>query len=72
VQTVLPPGVTGLQIPNATVPENQAEGKFEMTAAANASAGEHAAKLRLQINYNGQTIVVEQPLAIRVNESKTP
>ncbi len=72
VQTVLPPGVTGLQIPNATVPENQAEGRFEMTAAANASAGEHAAKLRLQINYNGQTIVVEQPLAIRVNESKTP
>ncbi|MFM7057618.1 MAG: hypothetical protein ACKO2P_11925 [Planctomycetota bacterium] len=72
VQTVLPPGVAGLQIPNATVPENQGEVKFEMTAAANATVGEHAAKLRLQINFNGQTIVVEQPLAIRVNEAKAP
>jgi hypothetical protein len=41
-----------------------------MTAAANATVGEHAAKLRLQINYNGQTIVVEQPLLIRVAEVK--
>jgi hypothetical protein len=70
VQTVLPQGVAGLQIPNATVPDGQGEGKFEMTAAANATVGEHAAKLRLQINYNGQTIVVEQPLLIRVAEVK--
>lgn len=70
VQTVLPQGVAGLQIPNATVPDGQGEGKFEMTAAANATVGEHASKLRLQINYNGQTIVVEQPLLIQVTEVK--
>jgi hypothetical protein len=72
VQTVLPPGVVGLQIPNATIPDSQDEVKFEVTAAANASSGEHAAKLRLQINFNGQTIVVEQPFALRVTEVKSP
>jgi hypothetical protein len=72
VQTTLPPGVAGLQIPSATVPENQGEAKFEITAAPNATVGEHPAKLRLQINYNGQTLVAEQPFAIRVTEVKPP
>ncbi|MGV2336508.1 MAG UNVERIFIED_CONTAM: hypothetical protein LVR18_21180 [Planctomycetaceae bacterium] len=72
VQTTLPPGVAGLQIPNASVPENQGEAKFEITAAPNATVGDHPAKIRLQINYNGQTIVAEHPFGIRVTEVKPP
>lgn len=72
VQTTLPPGVAGLQIPNASLPENQGEAKFDITAAPNASVGEHPAKIRLQINYNGQTIVAEHPFSIRVTEVKPP
>jgi hypothetical protein len=72
VQTTLPPSVAGLQIPNASVPENQGEAKFEITAAPNATVGDHPAKIRLQINYNGQTVVAEHPFGIRVTEVKPP
>ncbi len=68
VQVQLPQGVSGLQIPNATVAENQGEVKFEMAAQPTATVGEHASKLRLQLNFNGQPLVVEQPMAIRVME----
>ncbi|MEY2726091.1 MAG: hypothetical protein RLZZ458_1958 [Planctomycetota bacterium] len=69
VQVQLPQGVSGLQIPNSTIPENQGEVKFEIAAQPAATVGEHVSKLRLQLNFNGQALVVEQPLSIRITEA---
>jgi hypothetical protein len=72
VQVQLPQGVGGLQIPNATIPENQGEVKFEVAAQATAAVGEHPSKLRLQLSFNGQALVVEEPLVVRVTEMAKP
>lgn len=72
VQTQLPGGVGGVGIQNVTIPDNQTDGKFEMNAAANATVGEHACTVRLQMNFNGQNLVLERPLKLQIIEVKPP
>lgn len=71
LQLVLPSGVGGLSIPNANIPANQTQGKFEITAAANAAEGRHVATVRATMNLNGQGLTIEQPLTITVQKVET-
>jgi hypothetical protein len=70
VQTQLPGGIGGLSIPGANIPENQTEAKYEITAQPNATVGEHSLNVRLQINFNGQNLVMERPVKLTVVEVK--
>ncbi len=71
VQTQLPGGVNGVGIQNINVPDNQPEGKFEITAQPTATVGEHVCTVRLQMNFNGQNLVMERALKLTVVEVKT-
>jgi hypothetical protein len=70
VQSQLPGGVGGISIPGASIPENQPEVKYEITAQPNATVGEHLVNVRLQMNFNGQPLVMERPLKLSVLEVK--
>ena len=70
IQSQLPGGVGGISIPGATIPENQPEVKYEITAQPNATVGEHLVNVRLQMNFNGQSLVMERPLNLTVVEVK--
>ncbi len=70
VQSQLPGGVGGISIPAANIPENQSEIKYDITAQPNATAGEHLLNVRLQMNFNGQNLVLERPIKLTVVEVK--
>ena len=70
VQSQLPGGVGGISIPAANIPENQPEVKYEITAQPNATVGEHLVNVRLQMNFNGQNLVMERQLKLTVVEVK--
>ena len=70
VQTQLPGGVGGISIPGANIPENMPEAKYEITVAPTATVGEHTLNVRLQMNFNGQNLVMERPMKLTVVEVK--
>ena len=70
VQSQLPGGVGGISIPAANIPDNQPEVKYEITAAPTATVGEHTLNVRLQMNFNGQNLVMERPMKLTVVEVK--
>ncbi len=70
VQSQLPGGVGGISIPGANIPENQTEVKYEITAQPNATVGEHLVNVRLQMNFNGQPLIIERPMRLSVVEVK--
>lgn len=70
VQSQLPSGVGGISIPGANIPENQPEVKYEITAQPNATVGEHLVNVRLQMNFNGQPLIMERPLKLSIVEVK--
>ena len=70
IQTQLPGGVGGISIPGANIADNQPEAKYEITVQPNATVGEHACTVRLQMNFNGQNLVMERPMKITVAEVK--
>ena len=49
---------------------NQPELKYEITAQPNATVGEHLLNVRLQMNFNGQPLILELPLKLTVIEVK--
>lgn len=65
-QLVLPGGVGGIGIQNVNIANNQTEGKITITAQANATPGTHNLTLRAQMNFNGQNLTMEQPLALTI------
>jgi hypothetical protein len=67
-QPQLPGGVGGLQIPAVQIANGQAENKLVITAAANATVGTHNMTLRAQMNFNGQNLILDVPLALTVTE----
>lgn len=67
--TVLPGGVGGLSIPNVAAPAKQNQAKLTITAAANATEGEHLLNVRGTLNINGQNLIVEQPLRLIVQKA---
>jgi hypothetical protein len=66
VQPQLPGGVGGLSIPGINIDQNNTEGTVKITAAANATPGEHAMTFRLQMNFNGQNLILDHPLKLTV------
>ena len=68
----LPTGVSGLAVPNASIPENQSEVKYEVTAQPTATPGEHLVNVRLQMTFNGQPLTTDRPVRVTVVETKTP
>ena len=70
VQTQLPGGVGGISIPGANIPDNQPEVKYEITVAPTATVGEHKLNVRLQMNFNGQNLLMERPMTLTVVEVK--
>lgn len=66
LQPQLPGGVGGLSIPNVNINQGQNDGMLKITAAANATAGDHEMNVRLQMNFNGQNLILDQPLRLTV------
>ena len=66
MQPQLPGGVGGLSIPGINIDQNNTEGTVKITAAANATPGEHAMTFRLQMNFNGQNLILDHPLKLTV------
>jgi hypothetical protein len=67
--TVIPQGVAGLSLPNVAAPAKQSIAKLKITAAANATEGEHQLTVRGTLNLNGQNLIVEQPLRLIVEKA---
>ena len=70
IQPQLPGGANGLGLPGISIPDNQIDGKFEITAQPTATYGEHLCKLILTVNFNGQQLTLERPLKVTVVEVK--
>ena len=70
VQTQIPGGLGGVSIASVNIPDNQLEAKFDITATANATVGEHTCTVRLVMNFNGHQLILERPLKLTVIEVK--
>lgn len=71
LQAIVPSGVGGLSIPSGNIPANQTAGKLAITAASNATEGQHTLTVRASMNLNGQGLTVEQPLILTVQKVET-
>jgi hypothetical protein len=67
-QFTLPKGITGLQVQAASVANGKNEIKVTVTAAANATPGDHQIILRTSLTFNGQRLTGEHPFRITVEE----
>ena len=75
VSVVLPPGVTGLSIPNAAIAAGQTQTKLTLTAAANATPGVHTLTIRTTMRLNNQNLTLDRPITLtvlKVVPPKTP
>jgi hypothetical protein len=72
LQFQLPGGVGGISLQSINVPEGQAEGKFQIDAQPTGTVGTHVCISRLQMNFNGQNLVMERPLKLTIVEVKKP
>jgi hypothetical protein len=72
VQFQPPGGVNGLSFPALNVPDGQSQGKTEILAQPTATPGAHDCTVRLQMNFNGQNLVMERRLKVTVNEVRKP
>jgi hypothetical protein len=64
-----PKGVAGLSAAKAAVAKGQAEAKLELTAAANATVGEHTVTVSGQIKFNNITINTPTEIVVKVEEA---
>ena len=70
VQSQLSGGIGGISIAGANIPDNMPEAKYEITVAPTATVGEHTINVRLQMNFNGQNLVMDRPMKLTVVEVK--
>ncbi|MCH8045756.1 MAG: PPC domain-containing protein [Planctomycetes bacterium] len=63
-------GVSGVSIKKATIAKGQSAGKLELTAAANATPGEHELLLEASLTLNGQNIKTSQTIKFKVEAVK--
>jgi hypothetical protein len=62
----IPSGAKGLTAAKLTIAKGQAEGKVEITAAADISAGEMQCTVRAKARFNNVEVTAAQPVTIRV------
>jgi hypothetical protein len=72
VSAPIPSGVAGISIPNATIAKGQNAAKLTITAAANATAGQHNLTVRAALKLNNQDLTVEQPITLNVQKVEKP
>lgn len=72
VQTILPSGIAGLQIPNNSIAAAATQVAVAVTAQPNATPGDHQLTLRLTLNFNGQSLTLERTCVLTVVEVKPP
>lgn len=68
LQAAAPQGVAGLTIAPATIAAGQADGKLVIQAAADATPGAHTLTVKATAPFNGQQLIVEQPLALTIEK----
>lgn len=68
MQLVPPSGVAGLQAANVAVAANQTDGKVVLMCQPTATPGNHNVILRLTMNFNGQPLTLDRPLALTVEK----
>jgi hypothetical protein len=61
-------GVSGLSIQNVNIPKGQTAIKLTITAAANATPGNHQITLRATMRVNNQTLTLDQPFALEIEK----
>jgi hypothetical protein len=59
-------GINGVQLPNVQIANGQNEGKLVVNAAQNAPPGQHALRVQVQLNFNGQNVVTEKALELSI------
>ncbi|MCA9064179.1 MAG: hypothetical protein KDA96_14010, partial [Planctomycetaceae bacterium] len=69
LQSQFPGGVSGIQIASQNIADSATEAKFDIVTQANATVGEHECRLRLQMNFNGQNLILEKPVVIAISEA---
>jgi len=72
VSTVLPPGVGGLSIANASIAGGQNQTKLTCTASADATPGQHTITVRATLNFNGQNLTVDEPVELTIQAVQQP
>lgn len=70
VQVQQPAGVSGLNINNINIGGGSSEGVLKLNVASTATTGDHTLALRITFSGLNGTLVMEQPLRIRVSEVK--
>jgi hypothetical protein len=63
-------GVSGISVKKATIAKGQSAGKLELTAAANATPGEHELVLEASLTLNGQNIKTSQTIKFKIEAVK--
>lgn len=66
VQTILPSGIAGLQIPNTSIAAAAAQAAVAVTAQPTATPGDHPLTLRLTLNFNGQNLTLDRTCLLTV------
>lgn len=57
----------GVKAPDVNVPKDQTSGKLVLDVGKDAKPGEHQVTLRVKLNFNGQPLQVDQPVAIKID-----
>ncbi|MBW3597259.1 MAG: hypothetical protein KY475_08295 [Planctomycetes bacterium] len=64
--TLETPGVSGVSAPKINIAKGQSDGKLEVTAAGNASVGEHTVNLRFRVRFNNVQLDEVVPVTLKV------
>lgn len=66
VTVELPKGVAGITVPKVTIAKDQKDGKFEVTAAADATPGDHTVTVRAKAKFNNLDVETTQQVVLKV------
>lgn len=68
VTVELPKGVAGITIPAVTIAKDQKDGKFEVTAAADATPGDHTITVRVKAKFNNLDVDATSQVVLKVEK----
>lgn len=69
-QPQLPGGVSGVTLRPTNLAADASEATLEISTQPNATPGQHACPVRIQMNFNGQNLTMERTLRLTVTEVK--
>ncbi|MBP88293.1 MAG: hypothetical protein CMJ64_16520 [Planctomycetaceae bacterium] len=68
VTVELPKGVAGIAVAKVTIAKDQKDGKFELTAAADATPGDHTVTIRVKAKFNKLDVEATQQVVLKVEK----